>query len=186
MIRDYKLGRQMKFHSIWNLLPIGLMSLLQFSNITVATVFATSSNWSEVARFTGSGQGTKDTADFTCDHVEWRLRWEIVPVPEPNIATMGIHTEQRIGESPEGELIDVIARGVESEQNNGIKYFHDKEGTFYLLLSYADLESYTIIIEQDLNSIPEFPSLLILPLFLIVTLVGLTLRKKIMKHFLNP
>ena len=38
--------------------------------------FASSENWVEVKRFTGSESEAYTSDYFTCDHVEWRIRWE--------------------------------------------------------------------------------------------------------------
>ena len=42
-----------------------------------------------------------------------------------------------------------------------------------------DIEDFTIIIEQDLNSIPEFPSWAILPLVLIISLFLVAVKRKL-------
>ena len=68
-----------------------------------------------------------------------------------------------------------------TEDTSGTSNIHDYQGTFYMHIDVGGTESYTIIVEQDLNSIPEFPSWLILPFFLIVTLSGVIIRKKIRK-----
>jgi hypothetical protein len=80
---------------------------------------------------------------------------------------------------PQGEntlYIDSIIK-TGSNDTNGISYIHDNDGTFYSKINVALTDSYTIIIEQDLNSIPEFPSWIILPLFLVATLSGVLIRK---------
>ena len=110
------------------------------------------------------------------DHIEWRIRWEYVPSFQyPNSTVFGVVTY------PQGEDImysDFIMK-MGTEDTTGISYIHNNKGTFYLELSIANTESYTIIVEQDVNSIPEFPSWIILPIFLITTLVALTARKKL-------
>ena len=55
-----------------------LVVLLSISALAVLNVKAqptpTSGNWSQVATFTG--ENSVNTVSFTCDHVEWRIRWE--------------------------------------------------------------------------------------------------------------
>ena len=51
---------------------------ISLSIVTSQFVFAASENWSEVTRFSGTGALTT-TDPFTCDHVEWRIRWELEP-----------------------------------------------------------------------------------------------------------
>jgi hypothetical protein len=54
------------------------VSFRSLSIFTSGAVFALSGNWVEVAKLTGGG-GIGTTDHFTCDHVDWRIRWEIEP-----------------------------------------------------------------------------------------------------------
>ena len=74
--------------------------------------------------------------------------------------------------------IDEIISILETD-TSGILNIHDKTGVFYMSIIYANLESYKVIIEQDLNSIPEFPSSLILPLFVVATVSIIMLEKNL-------
>ena len=64
---------------------------------------------------------------------------------------------------------------------NGTEYIHDKNGTFHLeIISTA--QSYTLIIEQNLESIPEFPSWApMLIVLLIIAIVSVIYRPKLFK-----
>ena len=138
-------------------------------------VSATPSNWSEVTRFTGSGTEMYTTDYFTCDHVEWRIRWEYV---DSEYTVFNVFTY------PQGEdaiFIDAIIK-MGSEDTSGASYIHDNKGTFYMKINVANTESYTIIVEQDLDSVPEFSSMLILPLFMAVTLLAIIIYRG--KHFI--
>jgi len=54
---------------------------------------ATLADWNEVTRFTGSGTEQYTTNHFTCDHVDWRIRWECVPeFDNPELAEFSILT----------------------------------------------------------------------------------------------
>ena len=111
--------------------------------------------------------------------MEWRIRWEYVPHPAlPLLALFNVYTY------PQGEdalyIDDIIKTG--ANDTNGTSYIHNNNGTFYSKINVALTESYTIIIEQDLNSIPEFPSLVILPLFLTATVLALVVRRKIRRN----
>ena len=94
-------------------------------------------------------------------------------------STLNIRTYQKSDRDFDDPCIATFHDWTSSEPINGSSYFHYKNGTFYLDISYHDLDSYTIIIEQDLNSIPEFPSWLILPLFLIATFSVILLKKRL-------
>ncbi len=164
----------MKNYFIFRLFLMGLASLLFLSVVTLGIVFASSSSWSEVTRFTGSGTEDYTTDYFNCEHAEWRIRWEYVPHSGlPMFALFSVYTY------PQGEdalYIDYIIK-IGANDTDGISYIHNSDGTFYSKINVAITESYTIIIEQDLNSIPEFPSWTILPLFLVTTLFVIILKK---------
>ena len=42
-------------------------------------VFALSGNWVEVVRFTGTSGEVPNTESFTCEYVDWRIRWDCTP-----------------------------------------------------------------------------------------------------------
>ena len=166
----------MKYYLKSRLLLMGLTSLLLLTTITSSIVFASSGNWSEVTRFDGSGNDIHTTDYFTCEHVEWRIRWEYVPISEvANLSSLSVVTY------PQGEdiiYIDFIMK-IGAEDTNGISYIHDNNGTFYMKIDVGATESYTIIVEQDLDSIPEFPSWIILPIFVTATLFALIIKKRL-------
>jgi hypothetical protein len=167
----------MNNYSVFRLFSIGLISLLFLSFVTLGIVFASSSSWSEVTRFTGSGTEHYTTDYFNCEHAEWRIRWDYVPHPGL-LALFSVYTY------PQGEdtlYIDSIIK-IGANDADGISYIHNSDGTFYSKINVAYTESYTIIIEQDLNSIPEFSSWIILPLFLVTTLFTIILKKRIFRE----
>ena len=65
--------------------------------------------------------------------------------------------------------------GTKSE--NGT-WFHIENGTFHLSMRAFMIGGYSIIVEQNIDSIPEFPSWIILPLFLVLTVVTIIIKKK--------
>jgi hypothetical protein len=292
-IESIILGRRMKVYSVSRLLLTGLTSLLLLIVIVPGIVFASSNDWSEVARFTG--KSTKNalsivryqpsqtqyyweqyTTDyFTCDHVDWRIRWEYTPkdayfivdtynrgysidtiieggkveailssqltvesfIDDPDerylkitldgnvtnfagfpvynvtlhltfdvvyyftkstitvplsetvdIGTMSSNSTRQISETfvskPDYESKSVgsnLSYDIEWDQNDkpsGVSRIYGYAGTFYMVVD-TDAESYTIIIEQDLNSIPEFSSWILLTLFLTATVFALVVRRRI-------
>ena len=94
-------------------------------------------------------------------------------------STLNIRTYQKSDRDFDDPCIATLHDWTSSEPINGSSYFHYKKGTFYLDFSYHDLDSYTIIVEQDLNSIPEFPSWTILPLVLFITLFLVVVKRKL-------
>jgi hypothetical protein len=165
-------------------IKITIAVLLVFSIVlfTVASgiVFATSENWIEVTRFSG-GSSITTTRTFTCDHGEWRISWEYEPrTDNPGVSTLqlNVHTQEFQG-SKVGSL-----QKWGTEETNGILYIHDKSGTFYLDI-ICSVQSYTLIIEQNSESVPEFPSWTPLLLVLIVFSVALIIYKRRLKPQTN-
>lgn len=139
------------------------------------TVLASPDNWSEVVRFSGSGSEHYTTDYFACEHVEWRILWEYVPDPDYSEFTIfNVYTY------PKGEEVmftDCIIK-TGAENTSGNSYIHNEAGTFYMVINIANTETYTIVVEQDLDSILEFPSILILPLFMMTTVLALVVYKR--------
>ena len=111
-------------------------------------------NWAEVTRFIGTKGFTTDA--FVCDYPEWRIRWEYDPghwhFPD-------LHKFQVIT-YPEGSsliTVDMIS-GTPGVSQNGTSYVYENPGSFYMAINAGIMESYTIIVEQNIESIPEFPS----------------------------
>jgi len=136
-----------------------------------------SDNWVEVTRFIGTKGFTTDV--FVCDHVEWRIRWEFDPGHWhfADLYTLQVTTYKegestkyfnQIREPPGGNL-------------NGVELLN-QSGTFYLEISSGLIDSYTIIIEENIDSIPEFPSWIILPIFLTATLIVTLARKRLLRN----
>ena len=242
--------------------------------------FASSGNWSEVTRFTGSETEQHITDYFTCDHVDWRIRWEYMPEDASFIVytyqqkwivdsiTEGAKVEAALSWDPtiesfasapddyylkitvdgnitnsaefsvynvtlnlmfevqypissvsgllagidkfhQNEIIDIgTLASNETKQINetfiykvdfrtrmgsdfsydiewdksdgadGVSYIHNQKGIFYMEI-ITNAENFTIIVEQDLDSIPEFPSWIILPLFLMATLSAIIVKKRL-------
>jgi hypothetical protein len=62
----------------------------------------------------------------------------------------------------------------------GVENTYSLPGTFYLKIGIADLEHYTVVIEQDMSSsVPELPSMVLPLLFAtgIVAVMILTIRR---------
>jgi len=241
--------------------------------------------WVEVTRFSGSQTGQRITDYFTCDHVDWRVRWEyasqdasfvvniyqqnqivdsitegvkldamlfwhpiiesfesdpedfylrisvdgnvssLAEVPVHNVtlnlvfevrypATSGLLTTTHRFNRNETLNIGVLVAN-ETEQisetfvykvdfrtllagsdfsydiewdrdddASGVSYVQDQEGTFYMEI-ITDAESYTIIVEQDADSIPEFTPLALVVVLIAVSLLVVVLSKKFAKARMN-
>jgi hypothetical protein len=158
------------------LLTLPIVAVVLCSNV----VSATPANWSEVVRFTGSGGESYSTDYFTCNYVEWRIRWSYVPDPSyPQYTVFSVFT-YRQGE--DALYVDSIMKTGGSD-TSGTSYIHNKHGAFYSKINIANTQSYTIIIEQDMDSIPEFSLFIILPMFMIATLLAVIVYRR--KHLSN-
>jgi len=152
-------------------------------------------NWVEVTRFTKEsvpstwwGDPSGNTEYFNCDYVEWRIRWEYTPHPAvPQYASLYVEVYEKKEDviwrgflRAEGKsvLIDVI-REYGTSETSGVSYIHNQTGRFYMLISGSNIEDFVIIVEKDTDSIPEFPSWIILPLFLIATIAVTFYKKKL-------
>ena len=153
--------------------------------LSIALLFFTSSialvsseNWSEVTRFTGSGTDIRTTDYFTCDHVEWRIRWEYVPDSQYSDLTSFSVFTYPIKEGHQGPMYINFIMKTGNNDTSGTSYIHEYPGTFHMNINVGATESYTIIVEQDLDSIPEFPSWLVIPIFLAATLFVIVFKKR--------
>jgi hypothetical protein len=157
-------------------LALLLVFSISLSTVTSGIVFASSGNWIEVARFTGGG-GIGTTEPFTCDHADWRIRWEIEPGNDSSERTSFL---VYIFPYSDSFLRDPWFESIQhygTEETSGTLYIQDRNGSFDMDV-LASLESYTMIIEQNVDSIPDFPSWIILPLTMTATLIVVVVRRR--------
>ena len=135
-----------------------------------------SENWVEVTTLNGVG-GIGSTDSFTVNHTDLRIVWEIEPGDGSERTTFLAYIFPNIGikgSEPWFEMIENYG----TEETSGFVYIYNISGSFYMDV-LASVDSYTLIIEQNIDSIPEFPSWTILPLILIATLSVIVLKKKL-------
>lgn len=137
--------------------------------------FIKESNWVEVLKFTESE--SPQIEQFNVDFVDWRIKWEYTP---RNYTVFTIVTRNKTGIEID-RVHQVYEFTVNPGQLNGTSRIFNMNGTFYLSIDVTNAADYTVIVEQNIESIPEFPSLIILPLFIVVTLVGMINRTKLRK-----
>ena len=134
-----------------------------------------SGDWVEVISFSGSN--STQTELFTIDHADWRIRWEY----DPGHWHFSDMHEFHVITYPEGSsliVVDMIS-GTPGVNQNGTSYVDDGSGSYYMEISAGIIDSYTVVVEQNIESIPEFPSWVVLPLFLAATLVAICLGKRV-------
>jgi hypothetical protein len=125
-------------------------------------------NWVEVTRFSGIGSDSlMNTTDFTVSYPEWRILWEYTPDTEyPENAGLTVMAYSRT--EPGGPVNEIFALGTANK--TGTSNVHNKTGIFYLTIATSpDVLNYTLIIEQDIDSVPEYPLLTLALLVFVVT-----------------
>jgi uncharacterized membrane protein len=134
--------------------------------------FAGAASWSEVTQFTGSGDYISDY--FTCNHAEWRIVWNYTPMSDySEYARFTIDVLTR----NETSLIGRISQEGNTT-TNGTTYIHNQQGEFYLDFLVSNLTGYTAVIEQDMQSVPEFSPIMLLSLLTTGMLVAVILARR--------
>ena len=131
-------------------------------------------NWAEVTTLTGQG-GISSTDSFTVEHNDWRIIWEIEPSNETTWTMIQAYLFPVNGINGSEQLSERI----ECIDKSGILRIYNRSGSFYMDVRTGNVENYTMRIEQNIHSIPEFPSWIILPLFLVVTFVAILTKKRL-------
>lgn len=117
---------------------------------------AKAEHWVEVVRYEGTS-AVFMTAPFTCNYSEWRIRYESnvethFPMIIPGVYILNITTY------PQGEVenstnyINKISVG----PTQGQYYYQlikDHPGTFYMNISTGYSDNYSIIVEQNIDSV---------------------------------
>jgi len=152
-------------------LCVMLISFVATTMTAHSLALAETANWSEVATFTGVGSSeTHNTTYFTIDHPEWQIRWMLSADPNHS-AYAGFF----VFVYPQGETNSYVGTiySIGGSPTNGTAPIHNLTGSFYMSVRAGILGilNYTLIVEQDLNSVPEFPPSTILPLALTTALL---------------
>jgi len=162
-----------------SLIVLLLILCLVLSVFSSGIAFASSETWVEVTRFTEDDKFFQ-TEPFTIEHVEWRIRWEYEPEPEVPDEHPAFYVYVYSQESPGTYFETILKKG--TNETNGTLYIHNRNGTFFLIVIRA-VTSFTLIIEQDLTSIPEFPSWTPLLIMLVaVVVVAVVYRHRLHKQ----
>ena len=161
-----------------------LAVLLIFLTVFVGNaVFALSENWVEVTTFT-EHDGDGLTNQFTCNHVDWRIKWRYKPSSNSHATVFTIdilshhdNTTKTLYTVGDNGLKQPTPAVFGQLNQTGTCYVTNQNGTFSLN-TFSFAPSYTIIIEENLESIPEFSSFTLLSLVLTGTLVALIYKTK--------
>jgi len=146
---------------------------------TSGVAFASSGNWVEVTSFSQGRPWFGNTSSFRCDHVEWRIRWEYV-IDESMLTAFLF--EIRLQDTD--EIIGDYSNSGKLNITEGIYNITDYEGEFYLFIG-TNAKSYSIIVEQNLESIPEFALWTPTLVALAVLTVAVTIYKRRLRKIRN-
>lgn len=110
-------------------------------------------DWELVTSFTGSADKTTQT--FTITSSEWRIYWSYIPDSQfPQYAVFAFFAY------PKGEtalFVDSVSADGNSETSS-IEYVQEGAGQYYLKILSANLEAYSIHIQQRENSNTPTPT----------------------------
>ena len=118
--------------------------------------------------------GTFMSDNFTCTHASWRIAYSF------GIPDDGAWLTITVYNATSNMTIDEFRDGYQWRNLNwsGTRNFGGI-GTFYMVIKAENLYLYpSIEVQEDINSIPEFPSFLIMPLFMIATLLAVIVYKE--------
>ncbi len=161
-------------------ITIGLLFfLLCIPVFSIDNVFGTSQSWEEVTRFDRIGSWFGNTTAFTIYHNNWRIRWEY-EMADPNLTAFFFDVKIQDTDV----IIANYSNSGKLDITQGILNITGYEGDFYLFVG-NNANSYSIIVEQDMESIPEFPSWIILPFFIVATLAVMIGKNKLRKKGLE-
>jgi hypothetical protein len=141
---------------------------------TSGIVLASSGNWVEVTRFTGNEY--TQTEPFTIEHVEWRIRWNFSTVFHMHQKSLGVFGINVFEKEPKRHVSSFVGVPTIGSENGTLSL--SENGTFYLQIHVLNIYDYSILIEQNIDSIPEFPSWIIVPLFLVAPLLVIAIKKR--------
>jgi hypothetical protein len=162
---------------------IGALIIIMAAVVTLAalTLPARAQTYQEIKTITGSSDQTTDY--FTVSSNEWRISWSCTPsasYPESAVFSLFIY--------PKGEstfYTDSILK-MGAQETSGTTYIHEGQKDYYLKLGAANIEGYTIKIEQETPvptpTIPEFPASAAIAAALILAAAGLIVLKQNKKN----
>jgi len=135
-------------------------------------------NW--VGWSTGSGSADFDgtpriytgTNSVTSRFNEWRIKWEY---EKNDFVLTTFYCEIRLADTD--EVIGSFSTN-SSDRTEGIYNITGYDGTFTIFIE-TNTPKYFYEIERNVNSIPEFPSWVILPLVLTITLFLVVVKRKL-------
>jgi len=152
-----------------------LLLCFGLSSSMLSVAFASSDNWVEVTRFSDEIWFMPEYTDsFQINCSEWRIRWEVESLSYGSDLSFWVVPQENYNPKRFSDSLS-IAGVNQFTKTDGTLNITSEPGTYYLFTGTSG-SRYTLIVEQNLESIPEFPSWLVLPLFLVVSLAAIIYR----------
>jgi len=108
-------------------------------------------NWQTVTTFQGSSDTT--TNYFKIDATEWRIKWSYTPKAgiAGDLACFSVFIY------PKGETTQFIDTVIKTGRNetSGTLYVHEGGKEYYLKIGVANVDGFTVTVEQDVDTIPK-------------------------------
>jgi hypothetical protein len=140
--------------------------------MTFDKVSAESENWVEVVTFSEERPRFGATESFTINHEEWRILWEY-EIDETNLTAFFFDVKN----NDTHQLVGNYSNSGKLEITQGINNITGHTGNFYLDMGSNGL-SYSITVEQNVDSVPEFGSWVVVPVALGVSLFVVAYKKR--------
>jgi len=128
-----------------------LVSLAMVSVLFLTVNVVLAANWQTVKTFNGVGDQT--TEYFKIDATEWRIKWSYTP--KAGIA--GDLAAFSMFIYPKGETnlyVDMLLKTGRNE-TSGTLNVHEGQKEYYLKIGAANVDSWTVTVEQDADTIPS-------------------------------
>ncbi len=139
---------------------------------TVGFAFAASGNWVEVVTFSEEQPRFGETDSFTIDHEEWRILWEY-EIDQVNLTAFFFD----VINNDTHQLVGNYSNNIDLNITQGVYNITGAPGAFYLDMGSNGL-SYSITIEQNVDSVPEFGSWIVIPVTLGTVLFVVAYKKR--------
>jgi hypothetical protein len=128
-----------------NFIVVALFSMVLLAGLGYAA------NWQTVTTFQGSSDTT--TNYFKIDATEWRIKWSYTP-------KAGIAGDLAIFSFlvyPKGETTRYVESLMKTGRNetSGTLYIHEGGKEYYLKIIVANIDGFTVTVEQDVDTIPK-------------------------------
>lgn len=129
-----------------------LLTFFFISIILLAQIGFCLGSWEEVISFSGSGDDYLDTGRITIDYAEWKIVWEYQSDPgTPDLSVFIVDVYEKQEDGPFLSIFDI-----KGENMQGFENVVNKTGDFYMIIETNNVTQYSVSIQQNLDSIPEF------------------------------